>query len=378
MKPAPTLIDEIYRTSFHRQQVGGWKSNIAMRNALHSARRFIADEPTSRFMADLANQAFLKTRKKPEFANRLCDSLRVQSRLPHEGIWIEYFMRPYQHRAHEMMGTAPPIDEQIGYREGWLIQQHPKIETACIMHVFVQGDDIIKTDDGFTAWTYPFAFGWCCDDSPLPWRKSIAQRIEMTNIEEGGRWGNQKRHSLASAFLVGLFSYDRENVGCVHSPLIQSPLPGREDEYTWLLQEWIGVVRRVWALLATIDNLPITRNVVRQSRGFLGRGQIRKFLNHTTITLNIPAHKDTRVLARKMIAIVHRKRHEVRGHWREDFRHPTGKCNPHVWEPVGDNVDLIECDLCHGRQIYVHKHERGDASLGYVTHDYKLTHEVQP
>ena len=43
---------------------------------------------------------------------------------------------------------------------------------------------------------------------------------------------------------------------------------------------------------------------------------------------------------------------------------------------MDDNADLIQCTACHGRQIYIHKHERGDATLGYVTHDYLLKHEV--
>jgi hypothetical protein len=179
----------------------------------------------------------------------------------------------------------------------------------------------------------------------------------------------------ASVWLAGLRNYERENVNCVRSPLIVDPVKSQETEYRYLLQEWTGSLRRVWALLATIDNLPLTYGQVRQSKGFLGRGRIRKFLDHTTITLNIPAKVDTRVLARKVIAIAHRKRHSVRSHWRDDWRNvPSKRCNPHLWECVDDNADLIRCETCRGQQMFIHQHERGDASLGYVTHDYKVTH----
>jgi hypothetical protein len=71
-------------------------------------------------------------------------------------------------------------------------------------------------------------------------------------------------------------------------------------------------------------------------------------------------------------------KHEVRGHWRNDWRNPPSKhCNPHIWKTVDDNADLIVCKLCHGRRFYIHKHKRGDASLSYVTHRPNETRERQ-
>lgn len=370
MKPAPTLIDTLYRASFRPETVPGWRSNTDMRHALESARRFVVDEPMAAFMAELANESFLKIGgfDKPWtenlLASRIADSLRVSSRLPHEAIWIEYPLRAYQRRSHELRQTAPPKESELPWREGWLIQQHPKIETACIMHLFTQGDDITETGDGYNLWTFPFAYGWVSDDNPLPWRTTIA-----TNLRDGSP-------SFPSMLLVGIGGYERDNVNCVRSPLINDIRAGLEKPYHALLMEWTGVLRRVWSLLATIDHLPIIKGDVRQAKGFLARGRIRKYLSHQTITLNVPAKKDTRVLARQMIAIAHRKRHEVRGHWRDDWRNPPSKrCNPHLWETVDDNADLIRCESCHGRQFYIHKHERGDASLGYVTHEYRVTHD---
>jgi hypothetical protein len=120
------------------------------------------------------------------------------------------------------------------------------------------------------------------------------------------------------------------------------------------------------------------RTEVRQSKGFLARGRIRKFLDHKTITLYVPTRKSTRLIARQAIAMAHRKRHEVRAHWRDDWRNPPSKrCNPHIWVSIDDEADHIRCELCSGLQIYIHKHERGDATLGYVTHDYKVKHETE-
>lgn len=373
MTKAPTLIDELYRLSFSKSPVPHWRSNAAMRQALHSARRFVVSDKMSTFMADLANEAFMKQRDGKyiligERAYRIADSLRVSSRLPHATIWIEYNLLAYQIRSIEIRkpGYAPDIPN-IPEHEGWLIQQHPQIETACIMHLFTKSDRV--HEDGYSLWTFPFAFGWTCDGNPLPWHTFFEDNPE-----------NTRGYAVPSSYLVGLPGYVRGNVNAVRSPLIEDPNPEVHYEaYTTLIEEWTGVIRRVWSLLATIDHLPLTRGNVRQSKGFLARGQIRKFLDHQTITLNIPGKKDPRVLARKVIAEAHRKRHEVRAHWRDDFRHPPSKkCNLHLWELLtADDPDTIECTVCKGRQFHVAKHERGDSALGYVTHDYKVKHDEE-
>jgi|KBSMisStaDraftv2_1062788.scaffolds.fasta_scaffold00048_67 hypothetical protein len=392
MKPATTLIDALYRTTFRPKTHPGWRSNTDMRHALESARRFVLDDRMSAFMAELSNESFIRAGVAGDpvpLCSRLADSLRVSARLPHASIWIEYPLRPYQHRAYEVrkgyfQPHSPPVDSEIPAREGWLIQQHPGIETAHIMHLFTSGDAVTVTDDGMSMWTFPFTMAWMADDSPLPWRTIIRGPKDGDN---GQRWEEpigdpnndiSRRFGHMSSILSGIPGYDRYNVGFVISPLIMDPRhvhPDYDLHFRYLLTEWTGVLRRVWALLSTIDHLPILKGDVRLTKGFLARGRIRKYLSHHTITLNVPAKKDTRILARQMIAIAHRKRHEVRAHWRDDWRNPPSKrCNPHIWQPLDDNADLIRCDLCGGRQMHIHKHERGDAALGYVTHDYAVTH----
>jgi hypothetical protein len=369
MKQAPTLIDHLYRLSFQRELIPGWQSNSEMRRALHSAKRFVVSEKMSAFMADLATEAF-KLGKAPtlaqrRYSHRVADSLRVSSRLPHEVIWIEYRLHAYQVRSHVLRNKPPPNLPEIPELEGWLIQQHPKIETACLMHLFTQSDRV--HDDGYDTWTFPFAFAWTCDGSPLPWKKMFEPDPNRIGFEP------------VSACLTGLRSYDYPWLNCVYSPLIEDPSSTLTGIYMQLLLEWTGIIRRVWALLATIDHLPLTRGAVRTGKGFLARGQIRKYLDHQTITLNIPGKKDTRVLARKMIAIAHRKRHEVRAHWRDDYRHlPSSTCNPHLWELLDtSDSDTIECVICRGRQFHIAKHLRGDAALGFTIHDYKVKHDEE-
>lgn len=368
-----SLIDRIYRASFapNTKPVYGWKNNTDMKHALERARRFSLDDNMSSFMADLANESFIKAGKHNPATIKIADSLRVSARLPYESIWIEYSLRAYQKRNNETRGTPLDYNEDaVPIREGWLIQQHPKIETAFIAHLFNWADDSeTQKAVGRKLFTFPFAFAWCADDNPLPWRK--------TGLSERGL--TDDRYWYPSAMLAGIAAYKRGNVNYVVSPLIEDPSmdPAFNEVHTSLLTEWAGVIRRMWALLATIDNLPVTKTAeARTSKGFLARGQIRKFLTRQTIKLNIPGRTSPRVLARQMIAHAHRRRHEVRAHWRDDWRNPPAtQCNPHLWECFGDDTDTIQCTSCSGRQIFIHKHERGDAGVGYVLHDYELTHD---
>jgi len=63
----------------------------------------------------------------------------------------------------------------------------------------------------------------------------------------------------------------------------------------------------------------------------------------------------------------------VRGHWRIDWRHPPDPMCPHDYVATDDAH--LTCRLCRGMKIHIPPHERGDASLGMVTHDYRVTTE---
>src|SRR5262245_47208235 len=190
-------------------------------------------------MAELANEAFIKYMG-TKLTFRIADSLRVSARLPYPTIWVEYSLRAYQKRASEIRAIDNPTPpHELPMREGWLLQQHPLIDTAIILHIFTEADE--PDDQGYTLWTFPFTFAWSCDDSPLPW---------WTTMKEGPP--DETLMNQMSEKVVGLSGYKRENVGIVNSPLILGPSdnPRLTQTYRTLLNEWAGCVRRVWALLA--------------------------------------------------------------------------------------------------------------------------------
>jgi hypothetical protein len=355
---APTLIDTLYRASFRNETVSGWTSNAAWRDLFRKAKRFVLDDPMSVFLGELGTRAFTAggpshdpLRGSGRARIRLIEHMRLGARLPSEVTWIEYNLRKCQERSHSLFGRTVDLD-QMPERAAWLLQRHPHLETAFIAHI-VSHDGRMHMD-GFDTWTFPVALAWTADtDTVLPWRA-----IPVTGS------------TTASEQATGLIGYKTDRMAYVFSPLVETPRHAMEA-VSELLREWAGVQRRMWALLATINDLPVQMTEVRASKGFIGKRQYRKFLDHRTITLTVPV-KLYRKTIRDALAIVHRRGGPVREHWRRDWRKPLSVLCEHEW---GADERHMFCTLCHGRKIWVHEHVRGDTSRGFVTTDYRVTHE---
>ena len=256
-------------------------------------------------------------------------------------------------RSNELLGNK--IDPlQIPEKEGWLLMRHPKIDNAFVAHL-VSHDEHVDHGDGFNTWTFPIALGWTTDmDSVLPWRPI------PIDAEKG---------SSASEVSTGLTGYKTDRAGYVFSPLLVTP--NQPKQLSNLLAEWSGVQRRIWALLSTINDLPVAMTNVRQAKGFVAKGSYRKYLDYNTITLTVPEKQYTKVI-RKALAIAHRRGGSVREHWRQDWRRPLSVLCDHEWS-ADDNH--MFCTLCKGRKIWIHEHVRGDTTRGFVQHDYRVTHD---
>ena len=353
MKPGPTLADTLYRYSMSKHRVAGWRDNALWTDALRRAKRFVLDDEMSTFLGELATSAFVRSKGLTIASrNKVADRLRLGARLPSEVTWIEYNLRKCQARSNELLGRNVALDE-MPEREGWLLIRHPKLETAFRAHV-ISHDANVDHGDGFDTWTFPIAMAWTADDDTImPWRAMPFQNGGMRPSEVS----------------TGLAGYVTDKAGFVFSELIETP--NAPELVSNLLAEWSGVQRRMWALLATINDLPVEMRDVRASKGFVARGAYRRFLDHRTITLTVPVQKYTKVI-RSALALAHRRGGPVREHWRQDWRRPLSALCDHEW---GADEGHMFCNLCKGRKIWVHEHTRGDTTRGFVTHDFNVTHD---
>lgn len=353
-QPPPTLIDHLYRASFSKQTIPGWSDNLKWRAALRGAKRFVLDDAMSTFLGELGTEAFVRPKLTQPMKVKIVDRLRMGARLPAAVTWIEYDLRLCQTRSNELLQR--PFDPlQTPEREGWLLMRHPDLECA-FQAIVVSHDPSVDHGDGFNIWTFPVALGWTADDDTvLPWR--------LIPFQDAG--------NRPSEVLTGITDYKTDRTSYVFSDMLRTP--DRPKSIANLMVEWAGVQRRMWALLATINDLPVEMREVRPARGFFAAHAYRKFLDHRTVTLTVPVTLYTKVI-RNALTAAHRRGGPVREHWRQDFRRPLAALCEHDW---GADETHMFCTLCRGRKIWVHEHVRGDTSRGFVTHDFVVTHEVK-
>jgi hypothetical protein len=343
--------------------------------SIASARKFVLDEGMSAFMADLA-YASLPVVRNAERDNAILEGMRLMSRLPHALTWIEYNLKARVDRAVKAYGAADISAAKAPARAGWLLMRHATMENAflaieAVSHTTGGGTQQMEVTfgnspfeiqpDGLVAVPNmcPVAYAWTTNDEIPPWPK-------MDRVP----------HPDVAGVLTGIFSYKSEQLICPVAPFLNGrdrDLILRKVVTAGLFYELASDVRYLWALLSAINDTPKEYVAVRPQKGHMVAGQYKKFVEHTVIKLAIPGGKDLTKIAQRITRAARRRAHSVRGHWRKDWRFPLAAFCQHEFETVSDS-QLAKCKLCSGRKIWIPEHDRGDASLGYVLHDYSVEH----
>lgn len=330
-KPAPTLADAVMRESLRPH--GRIPRQLGEKVA--EARKFVLDGSASEFLADLSHAAYtVSPGNQRNIA--LVEQTRQLSRLPHAVAWFEYDARAMRRRSmqnykevsyiqgvhignHLVASAATPAqNEEVVPQIGWLMIENG--ETSFTVYTFVGAPD-----QKFIA-VLPYSIHWTTDDS-VPAFASALPKL-----------------STPDAYLAtGIKGYEVPQV-------VYGMVPGvRPMQAEEMIAEFVGELRFVWALLSTINDIPVGIKHVRPAKGYIARGRYRSYFQHSVISLVLPKGRDPRVVARKVVELSRRRAHQVRGHWRRDWRH-------------------------EGNRIWIREHQRGDASLGMVVHDYAVKH----
>ena len=352
---APTLADMMIREAFKPEFVRMVDPHNKFRQTMAAARKFVLNKEMSAFMADLANGPIQNM--KSEMRNKIINGWRRLARAPHHLTWIEYDQHFKNERCRdaypECLPTRPDPSHFEPRRIGWLIHQVSETNFTALECCSVSFND--KGEQSPNSQATPSVFEMCWstqDDTPLEWAE---QRRGIDNLPEAEQARLDSNTQTTAQILTGNrdFIAPQDTVGVIlnrYMPPEHAALMFRHSKYN-PLTELSGDLRYLWVLLATINDLPTHIERVTASKGFVARGQYRKFSDHSVITLNIP-QKEYRQAAKKAAAIAHKRAHMVRGHWRKNFRKP-------------------------GERFWIKEHQRGDASLGFVLHDYSVTHETQ-
>jgi hypothetical protein len=367
-----TFADLLYHSTFRRlnkkyEHLAQIQDNL--RKWLFCAKRFVLDDGMAAFIADLTIQTFssAKHRDHRNFCTRanrrLIEQIRLGSRLPHQDTWVEYDAHIAQKRTEELV---PEIKnrEYVGTKEGWLLQKYGE---SYFCSMFIGWEDIW--------YVLPWAFAWSADDN-APANYNFQHGLTYANTVKKNilPFFRDSRHQMTtSEIATGLIGYKTNKVDIVPCSYLELSWPEDTPDIGQQLAEQIsqisGRLRRVWAVLATINDVPVLTKEVRAAKGFIARGSYKRFLDHQTITLHVPKAKDMRVLARHVVALSRKRAHMVRAHWRKDWRRPPHPLCDHEFKADG------ECKHCFGHRLWIHEHERGDKTLGVILTDYEVVHD---
>jgi len=351
MKNPPTLADQCVALMLDKRRMAngdpGNAEMLALFRLIPLARKFVLDRAMSRYLADLSRMTLRGGLRK---RIRQVENMRQMARLPHALTWIEFDYPAFLERNVEYgieIIRPPGVEgEPFPARLGWLFQQHEKIETAIRSTEFFSS--LVLPGTGMS---HPTSIVWCVDDTPLPWRK-----IRL--------WQNEKDEST----LCMLKGYQSTQVGWTFTFSEGFSAPMMKLMGRWAIKPTMPC-RDVWTLLATLNDLPVIIERVQPSKGYISRGSYKKFLAHSVIHLTVPETRWYKI-AQKAAALIRRRAHQVRGHWRVDYRaRPISTCD-HIW-----NAEMV-CTKCGGHKLWIAEHQRGDASLGFVTHDYDVTAKI--
>lgn len=348
MIKAPTLADLVVRSTFSGHVDAMW------RGAVLNARKFVLDEGMSAFLSDLSHAAFVDSSEK---AIKAIDGARTLSRAPYSITWIEYDARAERRRTLQAYrgntavigydglqtgGLSPP--EEVPPRIGYLLVEDKEIRTTFRVVTFI--DAVGRAE------VLPTIWGWETTDARPPWgmlsHPQTKGDLEISELATGILGYKSKQIAL-------LTNLDSDGA---HGPENQRIVGG-------LLREHAGSLRRLMVLLSTINDLPVLGEAVKPSRGYFARGRYRTFLEHSIIHLRVPARKTIRSLAEHVITMSRRRAHQVRGHWRT-YERGKDPCRHHDWD------ENLECRACGAWMTWIAEHQRGDASIGFVTHDYAV------
>lgn len=399
--PEPlTLYDEIHRWSFgdggdsffHARGLKRWHAaKLGLRMALRQARRFVLDD-------DFVRAAVKQASVKPAKMLNLCNL----ANLPFDKCWFEY-SNDVRITAQAAMGTGEPPDGRMGpagflaeriehdnpgmfnvCHSGWIREGH--IDQSCAM---APTGFIIDLTGMSPYLNDPFTTR---HDGSMASKDTIDRAAKTDEKLRGMGWGyfNQPLASAGGGIEYrcgaelarrgGITLENRLFRTIAEEAVNHEVYEGDAEKYTRPLVEHFksdvlesrGNLRFYVAVLAMINNVPV-QYVHRPAKGF-HRARLRNvpYLGSHTVVIHTDKVRVQTIVDRSIKEALgrHNKRHPVRGHWAlAEYGHGGRACRHEAVERDGA---YALCGRCQKLLVWRDEYERGDASLGYVTHDYEV------
>lgn len=348
---------------------------LEIRIALRKARRFTLDDA---FVREIVRRASTTSPDKMLQVSDLAN-------LPFDSVFIEYSntMRLQTQRAMGTMRHESVIEDEDRGTAGWLIErrrpEEPGLWKATYFsfadkHSYAKQDWVIGAGEYIVDLT---------GSRPDYRREGMTDSI--VEVTSGYPWGyavetGPNRDDFVFAATDELI---RRGIGLPEQrfmgPLMQWGLHEGDDFkdgimrlYANSMYEGRGDLRFIVTMLSMLNHVPTTY-VHRPAKGHY-RARLRNvpYLDNRLLTIHCGKRRILNVVDHAMkeaLGARHNKRHEVRGFWRDV---EYGKAQGCAHLPIERDGDYCLCERCGHLLRWIDHHERGDATLGWVRHDYNV------
>lgn len=319
----------------------------------------------------------------------------ILARLPFPKVWIEFdFFEKLKLSEH--YGTSPGIEPGTPMRIGYLFEESPNdpaiwfVTTVTLPNPEDGYDEtMVKgqlTGMGCICWMIdtlnrqpPVQVGACRALQPHLHKGLV---IDENGLDDAGYpsirhlgWGFTPE-GYKNNHVVGVPEVLERAINCGLNPLLYAASEaGILNEYA--LREHIansaveqrGDARILVALLSLVNEVPIIKELRKPSGHVNMGGTLKPYLQNSIVRIDIPTKRYMTVV-RSLLKHAQRRakaRHEVRGHWRTIVHK---KAHERVIKKPDGTVERIQILAGELERVWVESHERGDASVGYIRHNY--------
>lgn len=359
------------------------------RNKIRNAQRFILDDSSVETICELSHET------------KHIEGWSFLARLPYNVMWIEYNAHTKASKFESMGKLGMPFNpKEVSPWRGYLMWKE-ELEGSSprwIVHSFTFIDNMVVPE--FTAYVFDPE-----GNSQFPTRGSSFWRVPtLSLIPDFPRMpviiqeeNNEKiftetdpEYILLGMFEDTTFSHVENiiKISDIIAPrmaVVINPFwdkfikKNKKLDFKRLalenIRENAGELRWIITMLASINGLPkeVKPFIPQGIRHSIGMHQLPYF-GGSTISLSIPRENRVihfRKILDKEAGAMRRRRHYVIGHWR--IIEPGKRMFICRHMPISVEAGVGQCERCGLKVRWIEAHERGDATLGYVEHQYNVT-----
>jgi hypothetical protein len=392
MKPTqklPSLADAVHSWTYRVDSPikSGWLKSqfeaaaLDLRIALRKARRFTLDD---QFVREVVRRASTTTPEKMLHVSDLAN-------LPYEAIFFEYdnvTRIKAQKEAGTMRHETEIQDEHRG-TAGWLLERYKPDTPGHWRATYFSMDDKFSLDGKWCigAAQYIVNLDGVPDALGAMIQESGTQHEVLREIAQGYPWGYAVQTAeIGDDFIfVATTELARRGIALPEPRFMKDMMsyvgadPDNERGRTQCIRlyanscyEGRGDLRFICTALAMLNHVPTTFKHREAKGSYKHRLRNIPYLSNSTISIHAGRARTVTVVDnafKNALGALHRKAHPVRGHWRDVEYGKAVRC---AHEPIERDGNYCLCGRCGHLLRWIDHYTTGDASEGFVIHDYEV------